>query len=76
MRATHRFVAVGLAVIVYGGSAAVFWLLTSPPGSFLALERPFPAGWWTISAILLAAVGLGVQVDQAQVFRHRPGRGS
>ncbi|MET0323739.1 MAG: patatin-like protein [Ilumatobacteraceae bacterium] len=74
MRPTHRFVSAGLAVVVYGGTAAAFWLLTSPPGSFLALERPFPAGWWTISAILLAAVGLGVQVDQAQVFRHRPGR--
>ena len=69
MRPTHRLVAAGLAVVVYGGTAVVFWSITSPPGSFWALERPFPAGWWTISAILLAAVGLGVQVDQGQVFR-------
>jgi hypothetical protein len=74
MRPTHRFVAAGLAVAVYGGTAALFWTIASPPGSFWALERPFPAGWWTLSAILLAAVALGVQVDQGQVFRHRPGR--
>ena len=74
MRLTHRFVAAGLAGAVYGGTAAAAWLITSPPGSFWALERPFPAGWWTLSAMLLAAVGLGVQVDQGQVFRHRPGR--
>jgi hypothetical protein len=76
MRPTHRFVAGGLAVAVYGGTALALWLLTSPPGTLWALEHPFPAGWWTLSAILLAAVALGVQVDKGQVFRHRPGRDS
>ncbi|MET0143278.1 MAG: DUF3376 domain-containing protein [Ilumatobacteraceae bacterium] len=74
MRPFHRVVSVAIAVAVYGGTAVGLWAWSSPPGSLWALERPFPAGWWTVVCIVLTAIALGIQVDHGQVFSRRAGR--